>query len=80
MPDYVPDTPVVLLTLCPICEIERDPAGFVARFCAIHTEEPRGTDDRRVAGSGDYIPTAEAGGADNAAFCDLLHRKKTLLR
>lgn len=80
MSDYLAPTPEVIPTLCPICEIERDPDAFVARFCSLHGTEPIGSADAEVPGDRAYVGNTEAGGEDNAAWCDLFHRKKIHLR
>jgi hypothetical protein len=80
MSDWLPDSPIVLPTQCPECSPELDPRGYSARRCTEHEVSTRGADDARVESHAYMNSAIEAGGDDNRAFCDWLHRRKTLLR
>ena len=80
--DHIPDTPYVAVPICPGCEPERDiTVGIIdVRYCHEHTPTWGGVDDGQVNTDAYLTGTGEPGGEDNRAWCDLLHRKKTLLR
>lgn len=79
MTDYVRDTAPEARPYCPTCEADVDHAGELldVRWCSQHRPPSEGEVDAALpaelresypAGSG------EAGGPDNRAFCDFLHR------
>jgi hypothetical protein len=74
MIDDLTPTPITIPMVCPGCEGWRDPATYVAQFCAYHEPERGGLDDALVQ---DVRPTGytEAGGEDNRRWCQLLHRR-----
>lgn len=75
MSDYLIDSPFVPIHYCPGCEPRRDPVAEVlaVQYCAQHAPRTTGTEDERV-----YVTTVisntEAGGEDNRAWCQFLHR------
>jgi hypothetical protein len=76
----LPDSPALGRTVCLGCDPTADPAVDILNIipCDAHANRV-GADDGRV----DYLHlagTAEAGGPDNAAMCDLIHRSKGAVR
>ncbi len=45
------------------------------QWCAAHVPDREGTDDLRVNTEAILSGTAEAGGGDNRAWCELIHRR-----
>lgn len=81
--DPIPDTPIVTRAYCPGCEPEADPTQAVleVRHCAEHSPGWSGQDDAVVTNTGAWMSgSGEAGGDDNRRWCEVLHRKKRLLR
>ena len=78
--DVPPDTQNLSRGWCPGCEPDVDPSRDIVelRHCALHPAPScDGLDDAGALVSSDYPSAAgEAGGADNRALCDLLHREK----
>lgn len=77
MTDWLTDTPVVARPYCPDCEPTADPSREIldVRWCSQHEPQRAGADDPDVV-QGWISGTADSGGEDNKAFCDLLHRGK----
>jgi len=63
----------MIATYCPGCNPHGDPIQMLVVWCSRHEPSVRGSDDDRVAETG-YIDRYEAGGSNNARWCDLLHR------
>ena len=82
MTDSLADTPCLARRVCLSCEPDADPAREILeiRYCAEHELRTDGADDARVNRDRYLSGTAEAGGEDNRAACDLLHRRRVLLR
>lgn len=78
--DVPPDTLNLGRGWCPGCEPDVDPSREIVdlRHCALHPAPScAGLDDAGALVSRDYLASAgEAGGANNRALCDLLHRGK----
>lgn len=74
MTDYLGETPDVTRTWCPQCEPDVDPLVelVVMHYCHRHERTREGTADASVEYT--LLSSNEAGGALNAAFCQLLHR------
>lgn len=69
---------MIVNPFCPGCVPETDftrDASITPSWCSVHAPTYEGADDALAGGT---APTgfAEAGGADNKAFCDFLHRGK----
>lgn len=75
MSDFLQDTPFVAVSYCPGCEPERDPVAEVldTRWCIFHTPPVRGDVDDAITAQS-FLSNTDAGGDDNRAWCDLLHR------
>lgn len=75
MTDYLADTPSVARPYCPGCEPDADPALEILdlRWCTAHTPSGAGVDDAIVTAEAFLSGSAEAGGADNRRWCELLH-------
>lgn len=83
MTDWVRDSPIVTRPFCPVCEadIEQDTSMCEIRFCHMHQPSSSGADDDVIPASmRETYPagSSEAGGLDNRAWCELLHRKRFL--
>lgn len=82
MSDYIADTPVVIPPACPKCEPDRDPREYDVRWCDPHAPKRDGAEDDSLLSKGiglAYLSSGgEAGGADNAAACALIHRKRLI--
>ena len=79
MKDHLPDTPVAVVFRCPKCDPEPGCSlPVMDRFCDRHRPSHAGVDDELVPET--YLSNTDAGGDDNRAFCDWLHRRKILLR
>lgn len=74
--DDLPDTPSVARVFCPGCEPDADPAGEIleVRWCSSHRRGDAGIEDARVGADALLTGAGEAGGAENRAWCELLHR------
>ena len=81
MSEILPDSAYLAHQWCPTCEPHRDPVAEIleTRYCEGHMPPRTGADDWDIS-QGYVSGSGEAGGEDNKAFCDLIHRKKTLLR
>lgn len=79
MSDHLTNSPMVAISYCPTCE-SRDPLAEAldVRYCYRHEPTRTGADDDAVIAVTWVSGTTEAGGEDNAAFCNLLHRKVLL--
>lgn len=75
--DWLPDSPVVARPYCPICEPEADQMAEMleTRYCESHCPSRGGESDGEVNAQSYMSGSAEAGGADNKAYCDFFHRK-----
>ena len=75
--DFVPDTLSIARVYCPGCEPGADPEAEIldVRWCERHGPKDGGADDARVESDAVPLGVAEAGGASNKAWCDLLHRR-----
>lgn len=78
--DHYPETRVEILDACPDCEPDRDVRRYQVRHCSRHEPAREGVDDAAVEPSYLASGSNDAGGPGNAAMCDLLHRKRILLR
>lgn len=80
MSDYLPDTPVVGRAYCPGCEPDADPSREVldTRWCEKHAPTREGKDDDVIRSSAYLSGSAEAGGVENATWCDVVHGRKKL--
>jgi hypothetical protein len=78
----MPDSPSVARVYCPGCDPEADPTTEILdlRWCEAHTPRRDGAADEQVTSVSYLSGSSESGGEDNRAWCDFLHRKKTLLR
>ena len=76
MSDYLPDTPYLARAYCPGCEPDTDPTQGVleVRYCEPHLPSRDGTSDRLVSAASYLGGGSEAGGDDNRAWCNILHR------
>jgi hypothetical protein len=80
--DWLPETPVVVSSACPVCRPDVDYIQeFSALWCAEHVPSLAGSADAMA--SPLIIDTylsghAEAGGVDNVNMCNLLHRPRTM--
>lgn len=74
--NYLNDTPYVAIAYCPLCQPERDPTQEIleVRYCSGHEPSRAGSADSQVATQAYLSGSAEAGGAENAAWADALHR------
>lgn len=81
MSEFLSDTPMVGRHVCPGCEPDLDVMAEVVdlRYCHHHEPVRAGDADTEVT-QGWISGTQDAGGEDNRAWCDLLHRKKILRR
>ncbi len=79
MSDFVPDTPVIGRTYCPACEPEADPLSEIleTRYCALHGVAIEGSEDSGVVALAYMSGSQEAGGHDNARWCEFIHRAVT---
>ena len=74
MSDSLSDTPVVVPTRCPGClPVEEE---YVVYYCDAHAPCRDGADDGLVGAAlqGYLSGGADAGGQDNRAVCDAVHR------
>ena len=81
--DYLPDSPYLARHCCPTCEPDADPTRAILelRYCPAHELRTDGADDGQVNRERYLSSTGEAVGSDgNAAYCELIHRKRALLR
>lgn len=76
MTDFLGATPQIARSYCPGCEPEADPTKEILdpRWCAIHTPSLSGVDDGKVTTEAILSGSAEAGGADNRRWCEVVHR------
>lgn len=77
MTDPTHDTPKVARSYCPGCEPNADPLKKIleVQWCEIHIPPRGGLDDITVTASGSFnTASAEAGGENNRAWCNLIHR------
>lgn len=76
MSDWLPDTPAVGRAYCPGCEPGADPSREIldVRWCESHYPPRDGADDEIVVAAAYLSGSAEAGGEDNARFCEMIHR------
>ena len=74
--DFPPEKPSVPRAYCPGCEPHADVLREMldVQWCAAHVPDRDGTDDLRVNAEAILSGTAEAGGGDNRAWCELIHR------
>lgn len=79
MSDHLQDTPVIIPPICPTCDPERDATTYDVRWCQAHEPQRGGVDDQSVRTEAYLSGNSEAGGYDNARWCELLHRKARLL-
>jgi len=78
MSDYLPDTPLMGRWYCPGCEPEADPIAEIldVRYCDGHAPNREGAEDGQVTEQGYMSGSAEAGGDENRAACDMIHRPR----
>lgn len=57
---------------CPTCEPEGIPEPWTPKYCGLHWVKFDGAADACVREDGFLSGTAEAGGVENRAFCDLV--------
>jgi hypothetical protein len=74
----LPDSEYLGKIWCPGCEPERDEILEILeiRWCETHYPNRTGTADEAVNTSAYLSGSAEAGGPDNALWCDIFHRGK----
>lgn len=77
----LPDTPYLGRHACPTCEPDADPSREIVeiRYCPAHELRTEGAEDQRVQALSYLSGSGEAGGDDNRAWCELVHRKTRLL-
>jgi hypothetical protein len=73
--EFLPDTPPVARCYCPGCEPDADPVLEIldVRWCEAHVPARDGADDAVVTASAFLSGSAEAGGADNRRWCEVVH-------
>jgi hypothetical protein len=77
MSDYIPETPAEIPVTCGFCYPDLDFEAYIHQACSSHIPDLAGSADEmsRHAGNRHFITgTLEAGGQDNAAICDAIHR------
>jgi hypothetical protein len=82
MSDDLPDSVRAARLYCPDCEpLAEESADLLSVvWCETHAPERGGIEDGNVGPWAYLNGSAEAGGEANRSFCELLHRRKTLLR
>lgn len=77
MTDPLADSPALGRPYCPGCEQNADPTREILdpRWCATHTPSWDGLDDARVTTKAILSGNAEAGGRDNASWCQAVHEE-----
>jgi len=76
MSDWLPDSPMMARGYCPGCEPAADPLSEIleTRYCDSHAPRRDGSEDDQVVAQNYLSGSADAGGDDNRAACDLIHR------
>jgi hypothetical protein len=76
--DFLPDTPNLGIPWCRVCEPDRDPFVEIleTQYCSLHVPSYEFDDGCRwtVAGRPHLSSSSDAGGDDNRALCDQIHR------
>lgn len=72
----LPDTGDLSRNWCPECEPGADPTReiLIVVWCEKHFPKQVGVDDERATTSGNSLVVRDVEGADNRAWCALLHR------
>lgn len=74
--EYIAETSYVARRYCPGCEPDADPIREIldVRWCDGHAPDRGGLDDPAVRTDAILSGSAEAEGADNRQWCEMIHR------
>ena len=75
MSDIPAETPRIARAYCPACEPDADTLQEIleTQWCNVHMPIREGADDARVFSDAMLTGSAEAGGAENRRWCDIIH-------
>jgi hypothetical protein len=75
--DWLADSGHEIPARCPSCYPAEDPMSYVVAWCGDHRPSVAGPDDEKMLGLYNaLIHMGEAGGPDNRAVCEQIHRPK----